>query len=78
MIMKIMINLSQILIIKRVSVPNLKSFQSTNTELQAKEAGECSIMLYGKILAASSRNAPEEFLYIGEEENPPVTLVRVE
>ena len=28
-------------------------------------------------LAARSGNAPEEFLYKREEENPPVTLVRV-
>ena len=31
-----------------VSVPNLKSFGPTKTELQAKELGEFSIMLYGK------------------------------
>ena len=35
--------------IKRVSVPNLNSFGPTKTELQAKEVGEFSIMLYGKI-----------------------------
>ena len=34
---------------KRVSVPNLKSFRPTKTELQAKEVGEFSIMLYGKM-----------------------------
>ena len=31
--------------IKRVSVPNLKSFGLTKTELQVKEAGEFSVML---------------------------------
>ena len=35
--------------IKRVSVPNLKSFGPTKTELQAKEDGEFSIVLYGKM-----------------------------
>ena len=35
--------------IKRVSVPNLKSFGLMKTELQAKEVGEFSIMLYGKM-----------------------------
>ena len=35
--------------IKRVSVPNLKSFGPMKTELQAKEVGEFSIMLYGKM-----------------------------
>ena len=35
--------------IKRVSVPNLKSFGPTKTELQAKEIGELSIMLYAKM-----------------------------
>ena len=35
--------------IKRVSVPNLKSFGLTKTELQAKEAGEFPVMLYGKM-----------------------------
>ena len=35
--------------IKRVSVPNLKSFGPTKTELRAKEVGELSIMLYGKM-----------------------------
>ena len=35
--------------IKRISVPNLKSFRPTKTELRAKEDGECSIMLYGKM-----------------------------
>ena len=53
MIMQIMIDLSQILIwpitIKRVSVPNLKSFGQTKTELRAKEVGEFSVMLYGKM-----------------------------
>ena len=34
---------------KRVSVPNLKSFRRMKTELLAKEAGEFSIMLYGKM-----------------------------
>ena len=33
----------------RVSVPNLKSFRPMKTELQIKEVGEFSIMLYGKI-----------------------------
>ena len=33
--------------IKRVSLPTLKSFGPTKTELQAKEVGEFSIMLYG-------------------------------
>ena len=35
--------------IKRVSVPNLKSFGPTKTELQAKEVGGTSVMLYGKM-----------------------------
>ena len=35
--------------IKRVSIPNLKSFGPTKTELQAKEVGEFSIMLHGKM-----------------------------
>ena len=35
--------------IKCVSVPNLKSLEPTKTELQAKEVGEFSIMLYGKM-----------------------------
>ena len=35
--------------IKGVSVPNLKSFRPTNTELRAKEGGEFSSMLYGKM-----------------------------
>ena len=35
--------------IQRVSVPNLKSFGPTKTQLQAKEVGEFSIMLYGKM-----------------------------
>ena len=35
--------------IKRVSVPNLKSFGPTKTELRAKEVGESSVMLYGKM-----------------------------
>ena len=35
--------------IKRVSVQNLKSFGPTNTELQAKEVGEFSVMIYGKM-----------------------------
>ena len=34
--------------IRSVSVPNLKSF-GKKTELQAKEAGEVSVMLYGKM-----------------------------
>ena len=51
MIMQIMIDLSQVLIwpTKRVSVPNLKSFVPTKIELRAKEVGEFSIMLYGKM-----------------------------
>ena len=53
MIMQVMIDLSQILIwpltIKRVSVPNLKLFGPTKTELRAKEVGEFSVMLYVKI-----------------------------
>ena len=36
-------------IIKRVSVLNLKSFGPTKTELWAKEVGEFSIALYGKM-----------------------------
>ena len=32
--------------IKRVSVPNLKSFGQTKTEVRAKEVGEFSVMLY--------------------------------
>ena len=32
-----------------VSVPNLKSFEPTKTELRAKEVGEASIVLYGKM-----------------------------
>ena len=35
--------------IKRVSVPNLKSFGPTKTELWAKDVGEFSIMLYEKM-----------------------------
>ena len=35
--------------IKRVSVPNLKSFEPTKTELQEKEFGELSVMLFGKM-----------------------------
>ena len=35
--------------IKRVSVPNLKSFGPKKTELRAKEVGEFSVMLCGKI-----------------------------
>ena len=35
--------------IQSVSVPNLKSFGPINTELWAKEAGEFSIMLNGKM-----------------------------
>ena len=35
--------------IKHVSVPNLKSFGQTKTELRAKEVGEFSIMLYWKM-----------------------------
>ena len=35
--------------IKSVSVPNLKSFRPTKTELQAKEVGEFSIMSYGEM-----------------------------
>ena len=35
--------------IKRVSVPNLKSFGPTKTELRAKEVGEFPNMLYGKM-----------------------------
>ena len=34
---------------KRVSVPNLKAFEPTKTELRAKEVLEFSIMLYGKM-----------------------------
>ena len=34
---------------KCVSVPNLKSFRPTKTEFQAKEVGEFSVMLYGKM-----------------------------
>ena len=39
--------------IKRVSVPNLKSFRPTKTELRAKEGGEFSIMLYEKMAGRS-------------------------
>ena len=35
--------------IKRVSVPDLKSFGPTKTELMAKEVGEFSFMLYVKM-----------------------------
>ena len=35
--------------IKRVSVPNLKSYGPAKTEVRAKEVGEFSIMLYGKM-----------------------------
>ena len=35
--------------IQRVSVPNMKLFESTKTKLWAKEVGEFSIMLYGKM-----------------------------
>ena len=52
MTMQIMVNSLQILItyktIQRVSVPNLNLFGPMKTELQAKEVGETSIMLYGK------------------------------
>ena len=41
MIMQVMIDC--------VSVPNLKSFRPTKTKLWAKEGGEFSIMLYGKM-----------------------------
>ena len=34
--------------IKRVSVPNLKSFGPTKTELRAKEVGEFSLCYMGK------------------------------
>ena len=36
-------------ITKRVSVPTLKSLGPTKTELRAKEVGERSVMLYGKM-----------------------------
>ena len=35
--------------IEHVSVPNLKSFGPTRTELRAKEVGEFSIMFYEKM-----------------------------
>ena len=35
--------------IQRVSVPNLKVFEPMKTELWSKEAGEFSVMLYGKM-----------------------------
>ena len=35
--------------IKRVSVPNLKSLGPPESELRAKEVGEFSVMLYGKM-----------------------------
>ena len=35
--------------IKRVCVPNLKSFGPTKTELRTIKGGELSIMLYGKM-----------------------------
>ena len=40
--------------IKRVSVPNLKSFGPTITELQAKKFGEFSIKLDGKMTGGRS------------------------
>ena len=49
--MEITINFPKVLkwTIQRVSVPNLRLFGSMKTELWAKEAGEFSIMLYGKM-----------------------------
>ena len=51
--MQIMINLPQILVWPirpyNVSVPNLNLFEPIKTELRAKEVGEFSIMLYGKM-----------------------------
>ena len=35
--------------IQRASVPNLNLFEPMKSELQAKEVGEISIMLYGKM-----------------------------
>ena len=35
--------------IKRVSIPNLKSFGQKKTELRAKEVGEFSFTLYEKM-----------------------------
>ena len=35
--------------IHRVSVPNFNLFGRTKTDLQAKEVGEFSIILYGKM-----------------------------
>ena len=35
--------------IKRIFVPNLKSFRPTETAIRAKEVRDCSIMLYGKM-----------------------------
>ena len=54
MTMQIMMNLPQNFsiaykTIQRVSVPNLNLFGPTKTEVQAKEVGEFSIMLYGKM-----------------------------
>ena len=52
MIMQVMINLPQILAcktIQRISVPNLKLFGPSKTELWAKEGGKFSIMLHGKM-----------------------------
>ena len=46
--------------IKRVSVPNLKSFGPTKTELQAKEVGEFSIMLYGKMGWGGGRSLAQQ------------------
>ena len=40
---------------------------------RSKNGGTCS-----RRLVAKYRNAPDEFLYTGEEENPPVTLIRIE
>ena len=54
-IMEIMIDLSQILIwhIKRVSVPNLKSFGQTKTEVRAKEVEEFSVTLHAGLPLSS-------------------------
>ena len=46
--MQMMINWPQKLLWP-VSVPNLKLFGPTKTDLWAKEIGEISIMLYGKM-----------------------------
>ena len=42
--------------------------------IQTNKNGEFA----GHVLAARYRNAPDEFLYTGEDEKTPVTLIRIE